>query len=245
MSERRVALVTGGSRGIGRAICLELADSHALVVNYRSAVDEAKETVAQIENSGGEALLVQGDVRSRSSVESIFAEAEEALGPVEVLVNNAGIRRDGLMVRMSDDHWDDVIATDLTAAFYCARRGLRSMIRQRFGRIVNVSSVAGLHGSAGQANYSAAKAGLIGLTKSLAREVARKSITVNAVAPGLVETELTTSLDEARYADLVREIPAGRAGTPEEIAAAVSFLCSDNSGYINGAVLVADGAMTA
>lgn len=245
MSERRVALVTGGTRGIGRAICLELARSHALVVNYRSAVHDAKETATQIESAGGEAVLVKGDVSQRSSVEAMFTQAEEMLGPVEVLVNNAGIRHDGLAVRMSDDHWDDVIATDLTGAFYCARRALRSMIRQRWGRIVNVSSVAGLHGSAGQVNYSAAKAGLIGLTRSLAREVARKDITVNAVAPGLIETELTTSLDAARYEELVREVPAGRAGTPEEIAASVSFLCSDKAGYVNGAVLVADGAMTA
>ncbi|HYN37563.1 MAG TPA: 3-oxoacyl-ACP reductase FabG [Actinomycetota bacterium] len=245
MSERRVALVTGGSRGIGRAICLKLARSYAIAVNYNSSIEDAKQTVSQIESAGGEAILVQADVRHRSSVETMFEQTEESLGPVTVLVNNAGIRRDGLAVRISDDEWDDVLATNLTGAFSCARRALRSMIRHRFGRIVNISSVAGLRGNPGQANYCAAKAGLIGMTKSLAREVARKNITINAVAPGLVDTELTAALDPVLYADLIRDIPAGRAAAPEEIAAAVSFLCSESAGYVNGAVLVADGAMTA
>ena len=245
MSELPVALVTGGSRGIGRAICLELARSHAVVVNYRSAVDEAKATAAEIESIGGEALLVQADVRQRSEVESMFAEVEEAFGSMVVLVNNAGVRHDNLAVRLSQSDWDDVLSTTLDGAFFCTRRALRSMIRERFGRIINISSIAGLHGSPGQTNYSAAKAGLIGFTKSLAREVARKNITVNAVAPGLVETDLTTSLGATRYAELVREIPAGRAAAPQEIAAVAAFLCSDAAGYVNGAVLVADGAMTA
>ena len=245
MSERRVALVTGGSRGIGRAVCLELARDYALALNYNTSVEEAKATLSDIENGGGEGIVVQADVRDRAAVDEMFEETEEALGPVAVLVNNAGIRRDALAVRISDEDWDDVLATNLTGAFTCTRRALRSMIRQRFGRIVNVTSVAGVRGSAGQANYCAAKAGLIGLTRSLAREVARKNITVNAIAPGLVETELTTSLGSDSYAELVRKIPMGRAATPEEIAAAVSFLCSDAATYVNGAVLMADGAMTA
>ena len=245
MPERRVALVTGGSRGIGRAICLELSRSFLMAVNFNSRVEDAKQTLSLIESSGGEAIAVQGDVRDRAAVEAMFDKTEESLGPVSALVNNAGIRRDALAVRTSDEDWDDVLATNLTGAFICTRRALRPMIRQRFGRVVNVASVAGVRGSAGQANYSAAKAGLIGLTRSLAKEVARKSITVNAVAPGLVETELTTSLDPSRYESLVQEIPAGRAAAPEEIAAAVSFLCSDSASYVNGAVLMADGAMTA
>lgn len=245
MSEAPVALVTGGSRGIGRAICLELARSHAIVVNYRSAVDEAKATAAEIESIGGEAMIVQADVRRRSEVEAMFSEVEEAFGSVAVLVNNAGIRQDKLAVRLSEDDWEDVLSTTLSGAFFCARRALRSMIRERFGRIVNMASVAGLYGSPGQTNYSAAKAGLIGFTRSLAREVARKNITVNAVAPGLVETELTTSLGTTRYEEIVHEIPAGRAAAPHEIAAVASFLCTDAAGYVNGAVIVADGAMTA
>jgi 3-oxoacyl-[acyl-carrier protein] reductase len=240
-----VALVTGGSRGIGRAISLDLARTHAVAVNYNSGLDEAKETVSAIENTGGEALLVQGDVADKTSVDTMFTVVEEALGPVTALVNNAGIRRDTLAARMSEEDWSEVISIDLSGAFFCARRAMRSMISKRFGRIVNVSSIAGLRGVPGQANYSAAKAGLIGLTKSLAREVGRKNVTVNVVAPGLVETDLTTSLDEKRYADIVREIPAGRAATPDEIAMIVGFLCSERAAYVNGAVVVADGGMTA
>lgn len=242
---RGVALVTGGSRGIGRAICLDLGRTHAVAINYNRNVDEAKETLGTIESAGGEGILVQGDVSDDSTVDDMFGETEESLGPVSVLVNNAGIRRDALAARMSRDDFDDVISVDLSGAFSCARRALRSMISRGFGRIVNVSSIAGLRGNPGQANYSAAKAGLIGLTKSLAREVARKNITVNAVAPGLVATELTTSLEERRYADLIKEIPAARAGTPEEIAVVVSFLCSEQAAYVNGTVVVADGGMTA
>ena len=240
-----VALVTGGSRGIGRAVCLELARSHAVAVNYRADADAAKETQSLIEQAGGEAIVVQGDVSDASSVEEVYRTTEEALGSISVLVNNAGIRRDNLAARMSDADWGEVLATDLSGAFMCARRALRSMIAGRYGRIVNVSSVAGVRGSAGQANYCAAKAGLIGLTRSLAREVAKKMITVNAVAPGLVETELTSSLDEERYAQLVDAIPAGRAAAPEEVAALIGFLCSPQASYVNGAVVVADGGMTA
>jgi 3-oxoacyl-[acyl-carrier protein] reductase len=240
-----VALVTGGSRGIGRAISLDLARTHSVAVNYNNGVEEAKETVAAIEDIGGEALLVQGDVAERSEVDAAFETVEDAFGPVTVLVNNAGVRRDTLTARMSDEDWNEVISIDLSGAFMCARRAIRSMISRGFGRIVNVSSVGGIRGVPGQANYCAAKAGLIGLTKSLAREVGRKNITVNAVAPGLVETELTTTLDEKRYAEIVREIPAGRAATPEEIAVIVAFLCSERAAYVNGAVVVADGGMTA
>lgn len=240
-----VALITGGSRGIGRATCLALAGSHAVVVNYSRGEHEAKETVSLIQDSGSEAVCVRADVADPAQVNAMFAEIEDAFGPVAVLVNNAGIRRDGLTLRMTDADWLDVMGVDLSGAFYCMRRALRPMILARTGRVVNVASVAGIQGSAGQANYCAAKAGLIGLTKAVAREVAKKGVTVNAVAPGLVETELTTSLLPERFAAIVDGVPAGRTGTPGEVAALVSFLCSDQAGYINGAVLVADGAMTA
>jgi 3-oxoacyl-[acyl-carrier protein] reductase len=242
----RVALVTGGSRGIGRAICRALAaQGDAVAVNYRSGVEQAKETLALIESSGGEGIVVEGDVTRSAAVDAMFAQVEETLGPVTVVVNNAGIRRDGLAMRMSDADWQEVISTNLFGAFACSRRALRTMLRHGFGRIVNVASVAGVQGSPGQANYCAAKAGLIGLTKSLAREVARRNITVNSVAPGLVATELTTSLPEARWAELVHSIPAGRAGAPEEIGELVAFLCSKQAAYITGSVFVADGGMTA
>lgn len=244
MSER-VALVTGGGRGIGRATCMALSDSYAVAVNYSTRPADAKEVIDAIQSRGGEAFAVQADVSQAAHVDDMFRMVEEALGPVTVLVNNAGIRRDGLALRMTETDWEDVIDINLSGAFLCTRRVLRSMLRARWGRIVNVASVAGLKGSAGQANYCASKAGLVALTKALAQEVAKKNITINAVAPGLVETELTTSLEPARYAAIVDSIPAGRAGTPEEIAASISFLCSDSAAYVNGAVLVVDGAMTA
>lgn len=241
----RVALVTGGSRGIGRAISVALARDHFVAVDYRSGIEEAKETLSMIEATGGEGTVVQADVSNAADVDRLFTEVEELGGPVSVLVNNAGIRRDGLIARMSDADWDDVIGTNLNAPFLCSRRALRSMIRARFGRIVNISSVAGLRGSAGQTNYCAAKAGLLGLTRALAREVGKKGITVNAVAPGLIETDLTASLTDVQRAELIREIPSGRGGTPEDVAAAVAFLCSDAAANVNGTVMTTDGGMTA
>lgn len=216
-----------------------------MAVNYRDRIDAAKETVAAIEAAGGEALAVPADVRDAVQVGAMFDHVEEALGPVGILVNNAGVRRDALAARISDEMWDEVLATNLTGGFTCSRRALRTMIRSRWGRIVNVSSVAGVRGSIGQANYAAAKAGLIGVTRTLAREVARKNITINAVAPGLVDTELTAALSEERKAELLAEIPAGRAGTPDDIAEVIAFLCSEEAGYVTGEVVVADGGMTA
>lgn len=242
----RVALVTGGSRGIGRAVALNLADSGmAVAVSYLDRADDAKETVKLIEETGVDAICVRADVGDPHDVGRLFSEIEGALGSVEVLVNNAGVRADGLALSLSDESWDEVIRTNLYGTFACCRRALRPMLRSRWGRIVNVSSVAGLRGSRGQVNYAASKAGVIGLTKSLALEVGRKGITVNAIAPGLVTTDLTLSLRDERFEKLVSAIPQKRAAAPEDIASAVTFLCGDDAGYVTGEVLVIDGGMTA
>lgn len=245
MSER-VALVTGASRGIGRACAIELAKSGVPVaINYNENADAAKETLRLVEGHGGEGICVPADVSEGASIERMFGEIHEALGPVTVLVNNAGIRRDGLMLSMRDPAWTEVVDVSLRGAYRCSRLALKDMLRAGWGRIVSIGSVAGLRGSAGQANYAAAKAGLIGLTKSVAREVATRGITANVVAPGLVETEMTTSLSGDQWDALISTIPAGRAGTPEEVASLVGFLCSDAAAYVNGSVMVIDGGMAA
>lgn len=239
---RRVALVTGASRGIGRATAARLAaDGFDVAITYSSDADGAAETVKAVEAAGGKALALQADVRDVAAVEGAFEQVADQLGPVAVLVNNAGVRRDGLAVRLSDEQWTETIDANLTGAFNCSRVALRQMMRERWGRIVMVSSVSGMHGNPGQSAYGASKAGLIGLARTLAKEYARKKITVNCVAPGPVETAMTEGLVE----NLVTEVPAGRAGTPEEIAAAISFLVSDEAGYVTGAVLPVDGGMTA
>ena len=246
VGERSVAVVTGASRGIGRAIAIELAGAgHAVAVNYSSSADEAKETLGEIEAAGGEGIVVQADIGYTDQVDRLFSEVEQSLGSVGVLVNNAGLRADGLALSMKDDAWDRVIRTVLFGTFACCRRALKGMLRARRGRIVNIASVGALNGSPGQVNYSAAKAGVIGLSKTLAREVATKSITVNVVAPGLIETGLTTSLSEERYKTLVGHVPQGRAGQPHDVAGLVRFLCSDEAEYITGGVFVVDGGMTA
>ncbi|HEX2235704.1 MAG TPA: beta-ketoacyl-ACP reductase [Actinomycetota bacterium] len=241
----RVALVTGASRGIGRAISVALAQAgHPVAVNYMTRGDDAKETLALVEDAGGEGVVVRADVGDPKDIQRAFAEVEEALGAVQVLVNNAGVRADGLMLSMSDESWEDVLRVNLSGTFYCCRRALKSMLRARWGRIVNISSVAGLRASPGQVNYSAAKAGVIGLTKTLAKEVASKGITVNAVAPGLIETELVTDIAGDRLDKWIDEIPVRRRGTPEEIAHTVRFLCSEEAAYVTGGVFVTDGGLT-
>lgn len=243
---KRAALVTGGSRGIGRAVALQLArDGHAVAVNYVARDRDAKETIELIEDAGGDAITVQADVSSSDQVARCFEVIQDEFGPVTVLVNNAGVRRDRLALSLTDAAWEEVIATCLSGTFYCSRAALRSMLRARFGRIVNVASLAGLRGSAGQANYAAAKAGVIGLTKTFAREVATKGITVNAVAPGLIDTELTADLTSQQRDVLIGQIPARRAGTPEDVAALVGWLCSDAASYVTGTVVTTDGGMSA
>ena len=240
----RTAIVTGGSRGIGRAVCKKFAsEGKNIVINYAGNLQAAEETAAECRELGAEAILVQADVSSAAGCEEIFAKAQESFKSIDILVNNAGITRDGLILRMSEENFDDVINTNLKGAFLCMKLASRIMMKQRWGRIINLSSVAGVRGNAGQINYSASKAGLIGMTKSLAKELAGRSVTVNAVAPGLIETDMTGVLPDAVKEQLLQGIPMARAGKPEEIAAAIAFFASEEAAYITGQVLCVDGGM--
>ncbi len=242
--DERVALVTGGSRGIGRAIAQSLATTGAtVVVNYRGNQAAADETVASIEAAGGKAVAIQADVANAEDVERLFKEVSERFGRIDILVNNAGITRDTLMLRMKDDDWDAVMDTNLRGLFLCTRAALRPMTRARWGRIINITSVVGLMGNAGQANYAAAKAGIIGFSKSVAREIGSRSITVNAVAPGFIDTELTAVLGPDTREALIKQIPLGRLGTPEDVASLVTFLASEQAAYITGQTFNTDGGM--
>ena len=238
----RIALVTGASRGIGRAIAEAMA-AHGAQVVAAARGDHAAETVRAIEAAGHRADLASLDVTEAGSIESTIAGVIERHGRLDVLVNNAGITRDQLMLRMKRDDWDQVIATNLTAAFLCCQDALKPMLKQRGGRIVNISSVVGQSGNAGQVNYAASKAGLIGFSKALAREVASRGITVNVVAPGLIETDMTRALPVKTQETWVAQIPLGRLGTPADVAAAVCFLASDEASYITGQVLAVNGGM--
>jgi 3-oxoacyl-[acyl-carrier protein] reductase len=240
----RVAIVTGGGRGIGRAIALELAKGGAsIVVNYNRSADAAQEVVKTIEDAGGQALAVQADVSLAADGERLVEAALEAYEKIDILVNNAGVTRDNLIMRMKEEDWDVVLDTNLKSAWLCAKLVSRKMMRQRYGRIINMSSVVGIAGQAGQSNYSASKAGIIGLTKSLARELADRNITVNAVAPGFIPTGMTNELSDDLKEQAVAMIPAKRMGTVEEVAYAVAFLASEGAGYITGQVLSVDGGM--
>lgn len=240
----KVALVTGGSRGIGRASAERLAkDGFEVYLTYVSRPEEAQKAVAAIQEAGGEAKAFCLDTGNRQSVSAFFTDEIKDKVSLEVLVNNAGITKDGLIIRMKDDDWDKVLQVNLTGAFACLREAAKLMAKQRSGRIINISSVVGQMGNAGQANYTAAKAGLIGLTKSAARELAGRGVTVNAVTPGFIQTDMTASLPEAVVAKMLENIPLGRLGGPEDIASAVSFLAGPGAGYVTGQVLAVNGGM--
>lgn len=240
----KVAIVTGGSRGIGRGIATKLGSLGAtVVVNYRGGEDAAGQTVAEIETAGGKAVAVQADVASAADVERLVGLALQSFGRIDILVNNAGITRDNLLMRMSEREWDDVLSTNLRGPYLCTKAVLRPMVRQRYGRIVYISSVVGLQGNAGQANYAAAKAGLIALAKSTAKEVGSRGITANVVAPGFIETEMTAGLNEEIRRRVQDQTALGRFGQPHDVAEAVAFFASDGAGYITGQVVNVDGGM--
>ena len=239
-----VALVTGAARGIGREIALKLArDGFAVAVNYASSEAKAEKVVAQIETAGGRAVALQADVRDPDAVVSLFSTVTDELGPVHVLVKNAGITDDGLVLRMSADQWDSVLNTNLRSVFLCTKAALRSMVRARSGRIINISSVSGISGNPGQGNYSAAKAGIIGFTKSVAKEVGSRGITVNDVAPGFIKTDMTETLGAAVIDGVEQQIALGRMGLPKEVASMVGYLASSDASYITGQVIVVDGGL--
>ena len=243
--DRKVALVTGAGRGIGKAIALELAKKgYAVAVNYNKSSAAADETVKEISALSGKAVAIKADVSSPEEVKYMFKTAAEALGTVEILVCNAGITKDNLLMSMKDEEWNTVSSAGLSSLFYCSREALRPMLKARFGRIIAVSSVVGLVGNPGQCNYSAAKAGMTGFVKSLAREVGSRGITVNAVAPGYIDTDMTSVLSEEVRTAMISGIPAGRIGKPEDIAKAVAFLASDDASYVHGQVIAVDGGMT-
>ncbi len=245
IEEGRVAVVTGGGRGIGRAVAVRLANEGANVaISYRSNDTAAEEVAEEVRAAGAECVIFKGDVASTEDIDALFKGVGEAFGPVEILVNNAGLTRDNLMMRMKESEFDEVLSTNLKGTYLCTRAALRPMIKARWGRIVNVSSVVGLVGNAGQANYAASKAGIIGFTKSVAREVAQRGITANVVAPGYVETELTSSLSEEVKDQIRDQVPAGRFAEAEEVAEVVAFLAGEGAGYITGQTVAVDGGMT-
>ncbi len=240
----KTALVTGASRGIGRAIALKLAaDGAKVALNFAGNLAKAEEVKAEIESGGGAAMLVQCNVADFETVNAIVKKILDAWGTVDILINNAGITRDNLLLKMSESDFDEVISTNLKGVFNCTKAVTKIMMKQRSGRIVNMASVVGLKGNVSQANYAAAKAGIIGFTKSAARELAPRGVTVNAIAPGFIETDMTAALTEKIKADLLQTIPMGRMGAPEDIANAVEFLVSENAAYITGQVINIDGGM--
>nr|WP_317402046.1 3-oxoacyl-[acyl-carrier-protein] reductase [uncultured Gemmiger sp.] len=241
---RRAALVTGGGRGIGRAICLALAaQGYDVAVNYAASSAAAEQTAEDCRAYGVQAVTLQADVTDPTACQTLVDTAARTFGRLDVLVNNAGVTADKLILRMQEEDFDKVINANLKGAFFCCKAACKLMMRQRYGRIVNISSVVGLHGNAGQSNYAASKAGLIGLTKSLAREFAARNVTVNAVAPGFIGTDMTNAMSDTAKQAAMAGIPAGRIGAPEDVANAVAFLASEKAAYITGQVLCVDGGM--
>jgi 3-oxoacyl-[acyl-carrier protein] reductase len=242
--EGRSAVVSGASRGIGRAIALDLAKRGAsVVVNYNSSAKGAEDVVAEIEKGGGKAITVKANIGKSTEAQALIQAAIDNFGKIDILVNNAGITRDMLIMKMSENEWDSVMETNLKGTFNCSKAAVRPMMRARYGRIINITSISGQIGNAGQTNYSASKAGQIGFTKSLAREIASRNITVNAIAAGFVDTEIWENVSEEVMASFIDSIPLGRKGQPEEIAYAVSFLASEEANYITGQVLAVDGGL--
>ena len=242
--EGKVALVTGGSRGIGRAIALKLAAEGAdVVINFAGNVAAAEATVSEIKALGRRALMIQADVASGEACTAMVESVIKEMGKIDILVNNAGITRDGLLMRMKDADWDAVLNTNLKCVYNCTKAVIKYMMKARSGRIVNISSVVGLIGNAGQANYAAAKAGILGFTKSVAKEVASRGITVNAIAPGFIKTDMTSTLPEKVVDQMLASIPLARMGEAEDIAKAAAFLVSDEAAYITGQTLHVDGGM--
>ncbi len=241
---KRTVVVTGGSRGIGRAVCMAFAGPDTSVwFNYSSSSDDAKVTERLVGEAGGQATGCKVDVSSEADVIAFFKKIIEETGRIDVLINNAGIARDGLIVRMKEKNWDDVMNINLKGAFLCCKAATRTMLKQQYGRIINITSLVGVTGNAGQANYVASKAGLIGLTKSVARELASRNITANAVAPGFIETDMTTALKIEAREEIAKQIPLGRPGTVEDVAGVVKFLASDSAAYITGQTIHVSGGM--
>lgn len=241
----RVAVISGSSRGIGKAIAIELArEGYQVVVNYHKAKQGAEEVLNQIQAEGGTGIIVGADVSSSAGAQQLIDAATNSFGQIDVLVNNAGVNKDQLMLKIGDKEWQQIIDSNLGSAFYCSRGALKNMVRKRYGRIISISSIVGLEGNAGQAHYAAAKSGLLGFTCSLAKEYGRRGITANLVAPGYIQTDMTAALNEVQRAHIAEGIALGRLGTPDDVAGVVAFLASPRADYINGAVIRVDGGLS-
>ena len=240
----KTVLVTGGSRGIGKAICERLGNDYNIVVGYSTSIDSAEEVVSTIKSNGGNAVALHIDVTNQDSINSCFDAIEKDFSTVDVLINNAGITKDNIFPRLKQDDWDDVINTNLTGAFRVSQRAVKGMMKNKWGRIIFISSVAGLSGNTGQSNYAASKAGLIGLAKTISKELGSRNITSNVIAPGYVDTDMTSFLNEEQKEDIIEQLSIKRVGKPEDIANIVSFLCSDESEYITGQIFPVDGGLT-